>query len=223
MTEAEWLTGHDPDTLLNFVGGGASNRRLRLFACACCRRLWGLFLADECRQAVEVAERFADGRAGEEQLRQAHRLAAGAHDAFRWRAHAAPFAATQHPLCRAEGAGGPAGCAWLGAAVRNASLRPDGSEAGGEGQAQAGLLRCVLGNPFRPLPPVNPGWLAWEGATVAKLAASIYDERAFDRLPILADALEEAGCADGQFLAHLRGPGPHARGCWALDLLLGQS
>jgi hypothetical protein len=85
------------------------------------------------------------------------------------------------------------------------------------------LVRDIIGPlPFRRLPEVNPAWLAWEGETVAKLAGVIYEERAFDRLPILADALEEAGCADEAVLSHLRGPGPHARGCWVLDLLLGK-
>jgi hypothetical protein len=57
---------------------------------------------------------------------------------------------------------------------------------------------------------------------VPKLAASIYEQRAFDRLPVLADALEEAGCTDADILGHLRGPGPHVRGCWAVDLILGK-
>jgi hypothetical protein len=69
---------------------------------------------------------------------------------------------------------------------------------------------------------VYPVWLCWHGGTIPKLAQAIYDERAFDRLPVLADALEEAGCTDADLLGHLRGPGPHVRGCWALDLLLGK-
>jgi hypothetical protein len=76
--------------------------------------------------------------------------------------------------------------------------------------------------PFRPAPAVDPSWLAWNGGTVAKLAAAIYDERRFGDLPILADALEEAGCADAAVLAHCREPGDHVRGCWAVDLLTGR-
>jgi hypothetical protein len=89
-------------------------------------------------------------------------------------------------------------------------------------QSQAALLRCIFGIPFRPLPRLNSAWLAWEGGTVPKLAAALYDERAFDRLAVLADALEEAGCTDQSILDHLRGPGPHVRGCWAVDLVLGK-
>jgi hypothetical protein len=92
----------------------------------------------------------------------------------------------------------------------------------GEEAAQADLLRCVVGNPFRPAPIAAPSWLTWAGGTVVMLARSIYDGRAFDQLPILADALEEAGCTDRDILAHLRGPGPHCRGCWSVDLMLGK-
>jgi hypothetical protein len=89
-------------------------------------------------------------------------------------------------------------------------------------QEQAAFLRDLFGNPFRPV-PVDPAWLAWERGTIPKLAEEIYEERAFDRLPVLADALEDSGCTNPDILSHLRGPGPHVRGCWVLDLLLGKS
>src|SRR5262249_55305243 len=86
--------------------------------------------------------------------------------------------------------------------------------------AQAALLRELFGpTPFRT-PAVERSVLAWNDACVPKLAEAIYDGLAWDRLPVLADALEEAGCADADVLSHLRRPGPHVRGCWALDLLL---
>jgi hypothetical protein len=69
----------------------------------------------------------------------------------------------------------------------------------------------------------EPSWLTWSGGTVLALARSIHAKKAYDRLPILADALEEAGCTEGDLLSHLRGPGSHVGGCWALDLLLGKS
>jgi hypothetical protein len=84
------------------------------------------------------------------------------------------------------------------------------------------LLHDVIGNPFRPAPSVDPAWLTWNGGTVPRLAQAIYDERAFDRLPVLADALEDAGCTDADLLGHLRRPWFHVRGCWAVDLLLGK-
>jgi hypothetical protein len=83
------------------------------------------------------------------------------------------------------------------------------------------LLREIVGNPFRPF-ALDPAWLRWSEGLVARLGQSIYEDRGFERLPILADALEDAGCTDAAILDHLRGPGPHARGCWALDALLGK-
>lgn len=84
-------------------------------------------------------------------------------------------------------------------------------------QMTAHLLRDIF-NPFRPV-ALNPAWLS---STVVSIAAGVYDDRAFDRLPILADALQDAGCEDAGLLDHLRGDGPHVRGCWALDLILGK-
>ena len=93
----------------------------------------------------------------------------------------------------------------------------------GEQSAQCDLVRELIGNPFSPVPVTpEPGPGSWNGGVIRQLAQAIYDERTFDRLPILADALEEAGCADAAILDHLRGPGPHVRGCWVVDLLLGK-
>jgi hypothetical protein len=85
--------------------------------------------------------------------------------------------------------------------------------------AIANLVREIFGNPFRPT-TIDPAWLAWNDATIPRIARSVYEERAFDRLPILADALLDAGCEDEALIQHCREPGPHARGCWALDELL---
>ena len=79
----------------------------------------------------------------------------------------------------------------------------------------------IFGNPFRPV-QVDPTWLRWNDSTIPKIAQSLYDDRAFDRMPILADALEDAGCTDAAILDHCRGPGPHSRGCFLIDLLLGK-
>jgi hypothetical protein len=84
---------------------------------------------------------------------------------------------------------------------------------------QAESLRDIFGNPFR-LATLDRSWLT---STVTSLAQAIYDDRAFDRLPILADALEDAGCTDQDILAHCRGGGEHVRGCWVVDLLLGKT
>jgi hypothetical protein len=104
----------------------------------------------------------------------------------------------------------------------------DASAYQAESNEYANLLRDILGTLFRPF-VVDPRWLAWNSGTIAVLAQTIYDERRLpegaldkDRLAVLADALEEAGCTDPDILAHCRGPGPHVRGCWVIDLLLGK-
>jgi hypothetical protein len=87
------------------------------------------------------------------------------------------------------------------------------------GSAQCDLLRELFGATAGPV-NFDPGWLAWQGGTVRRIAARSWESRDFTRMPILADALEEAGCAEAAILAHCRGLGPHYRGCWVLDLLL---
>jgi hypothetical protein len=87
--------------------------------------------------------------------------------------------------------------------------------------SSAALLRDIFRNPFRRV-TVRKAWLAWHGGTIPELAQAIYDGRAFDRLPSLADTLEDAGCDNADILNHLRGPGPHVRGCWVVDCLIGK-
>jgi hypothetical protein len=95
----------------------------------------------------------------------------------------------------------------------------DGQETEAEiRRAIANLLRDIFGNPFRPV-TIDP---AWRTPVVTAIAHTVYDERRVSDLPVLADALEDAGCSGSDLLAHLRGPGPHVRGCWALDKLLGR-
>jgi hypothetical protein len=99
-----------------------------------------------------------------------------------------------------------------------------------EERVQTDILRCIFGNPFRPSPHLPPSVLSWNDATVVRLAQAAYDERDMPagtldngRLAVLADALEEGCCTDADILNHLRGPGPHVRGCWVVDLCLGKS
>ncbi len=247
LTEEKWLASSLPHEMLGHlcdrlrvarVAGG--RRRLRLFCAACCRSVWGA--PDQtCRQAVEVSERYADGEARKAELATAHEGAVAAHRAADQTATVALAAGGAVPselLLReratraAERALKPRiGVAARSVANTTANIRPAlapegpyGPGAGAIGQEwshQAGLLRCIFGNPFRPV-AVDGAWAAWRGGTAARLARAIYDERAFGRLPFLADALEEAGCPERAILAHCRGPGPHARGCWVVDLLLGK-
>jgi hypothetical protein len=84
------------------------------------------------------------------------------------------------------------------------------------------VIRDVFGNPFQS-PKLDPAWLEADGAAVPSLARSIYLERRFETLPELADALEKVGCQDTEIFAHCRQSSEHLRGCWVLDVLLGQS
>ena len=224
MTEAEWLTCTDPEKMLEFLRGKASERKLRLFAVACCRRIWRLFKDDNNRRAVEVSERLADGLATNAERRSAALAAGGGSgDA----GGAAACAVGVPPLHAAERASANAASAFATASelplLSNYQINPAWQRlVDAERASQCNLLRNIFGNPFRHV-TLDPTWPSWSDGTVVKLAQSIYDDRAFDRLPILADALEEAGCTDADILAHCREPSEHVRGCWVVDLLLGKS
>jgi hypothetical protein len=224
MTEQEWKECADPTPMLAFLQSRVSDRKCRLFACACCRRLWpGLSCSTEQRRAVEIAEQHADGLARSEELSEAEETLDSSGD-FRdsaaeiavqggWDGHVmatecAEAAAWSVFYCGTTGAKGRVG--------RDDPARKATEQH--EKEAQAHLLREVLGNPFRSV-TLNP---AWRTSNVTALAQAIYDDRAFDRLPILADALEDAGCDNADILNHCRQPGEHVRGCWVVDLLLGK-
>jgi hypothetical protein len=239
MTEAEWLACEHPRFMLEYLRGRGSGRKLRLFACACCRRIWQLLADKRFRQAVKVAELYADGQARKAELVAARDEAAVAalkeaeQRAARgeFPAHYAQGQASLHPaLCVARP--GPRTSRlfeWTADRAAATVAKAAGYWGritfypgwGDEMAAQISLLREVFGNPFRPV-TLDPAWLSWKDATVVKLAQAVYDERAFDRMPVLADALEDAGCDNTDILDHCRGPATHVRGCWVVDLILGK-
>jgi hypothetical protein len=204
VTEAEWLAATDSKPMLAFLRGKASDRKLRLFACGCVRLVWAWLTDERSRKAIEFAERYSDW-GEEDQLLHFLEL-----DRV-WQAAGAAGWVVRTPLRWAEEYS-----EWTATTAGTPDLE------GSRRSSQAALLRDLFGNPFRPAPAVEPAWLGWNDGTVPKLASSLYDARAFDRLRVLADALEDAGCADAELPGHLRGPGPHLRGCWAVDLLLGK-
>ena len=210
MTEAEWLVSTDPRLMLGRLGEGFSDRKVRLFAGAWASLLWGN-LADEGREAVLTAERYADELASWEELSAAFRAA-----------HAAWGREPTYSLCRE--ATGLARMAADPRLTRRSLIPPDRMECNTRTMLRlADVLRELFGPlPFRPL-RVETGWLACNGGAAAALAAGICADATFDHLPILADALEDGGCADADLLGRLRLAGPHLRGCWALDLVLGRS
>lgn len=201
MTEGEWLGGKT-SKMLRYARSKATMRQRRLLACGFCRANWSQIPDERLKQFVELIERYADGQSGGGTLVRAYKLfgvvreppVADALDPDVLRALRAAQASNEDPP-------GMAFPRWR------------------DGDLQVALLHEIFGNPFRPV-VLDPAWITWQSGTVPKLAQAVYDERAFDRLPVLADALEEAGCNNLDLLAHLRGPGPHARGCWVLDLIL---
>ena len=238
MTGAEWLKGEDPAPLLVFAAPKVSGRKVRLILTACCgrmlestppkRRLFrdhyeGSF--HQLEQALAAVERFADGLAGADELASARRDAKDAEyvpasvdyggETELYREVAAVLgAAADEP----DPPGVIAACGHATDTRPASAIGGEDARRALESRWQATVVRCVVGNPFRPV-TADPRWLS---ETVVSLATGIYAERAFDRMPILADAIEEAGCDHGDVLAHCRGPGPHVRGCWVVDLLLGK-
>jgi hypothetical protein len=217
LTEAYWLACNDVGRLQTHICACSppSERKLRLFACACARLLSNWLPLDVHRQAIETAENFADGKTGAAVLLAAHRQVAGALAALRQKR---PGSRTRGAtsLWAVETASGPRERLWEAWGAVQVSNLP--KNAG----CPAALLRDVLGNPFRPI-TVDVAWVNFANDTVRHLAKAIYHERAYRDLPILADALEDAGCDNAELLNHCRHPGAHVRGCWALDCLLGKS
>ncbi len=287
MDEQRWLTSDNPSEMMAYVQDKVSPRRLRLFACACCRMVWHLLTDERSRRAVEVAERYADKQATEKERREAD--------------NAATFAGTEVLVASASWA-----AAWVASDRLINSGWPVLLETTGEPATQSALIRSIVGNPFSPvvlprqrrkcercngkrytprdkdvswsygsLTPAErqrcglccgsgevPGDCPWLTPTVLALATAAYEDNGGkvcvpcdgkgewveefqpgasyrrkcnhchnsgrvgvgtldnDRLAVLCDALEEAGCDDAAIIEHLRSPGPHVRGCWALDLLL---
>jgi hypothetical protein len=235
VTESEWLGCNDPTMMLEFLRGKVSDRKLRLFACACCRRIWRLFNDERSRHAVEVSERYADGQATIDELADAgerairatwtvrdEHLPASPVEGVLQAAEAAEMSSYPLPGGLVWGANGGYG-AWEAAWGAAAAVEVVGDVREREQGHQVALLRCIIGSPFDPV-ALNSTWLT---PTVSSLAAAAYEERSLPsgqldpaRLAVLADSLEDAGCEDAEILKHLRGCGPHVRGCWVIDCLL---
>jgi len=197
MTEDQWRVCSDPRKLLDYHRMKKDPRRLRLLAAACVRL--ALPADPWIVGIIDVVERFADGQATRAEFLAARKKVRTADPKIHRHAGL---------LGRYNGLTDDA-MEGLTGAVENARRLSKK-----EGKAvECGLIRCVFGNPYRPV-AFDPTWLT---STVVAVARGIYDDHAFDRMPLLADALQDAGCEDGAILMHCRGGGPHTRGCWALD------
>jgi hypothetical protein len=248
MTEDEWQTKDAPRAMLEFVRPRATTRQLRYFGAACCRQVWDLLPDDRLRAAVECVEDYAAGTATKQELAACQsrarlaiqesgllvRLAALGQTVAQERpggpslgpyveAHRAAAAVNSVALvARPTGRVGA-----LGEAVHQAFDLVVQVQVGRTSQdtyprlytAHAAAVRCIFGNPFRPV-VFDPSWRT--EASVA-LARGLYESRDFAPAPVLADALEDAGCDDARVLDHLRRGGVHVRGCWCVDAVLARA
>jgi hypothetical protein len=219
MTEAEWLACSELEPILAFLKDKASQRKVRLYFSAGCRAIWPLIVLRVSQAAVEVGERFADCLATPRELFVASHDAEvdclwpwydELADSFKWdAAYLAWYTARIRLLItKPEYEREPFGFDRM--TTHTLSLTRNVSWPG------RWLIHDIFGNPFRPV-TLDPSWLT---STVLTLANGIYSEKAFDRMPILADALQDAGCDNEDMLNHCRQPGKHVRGCWCVDLLL---
>jgi len=205
MTEAEWLTCEDPIVLLDSwyatplwsMENAARERKLRLFGAGCVRRILPTLL-EGSHLGVEVAEQFADSLVAANALTSADRICLGSLDA---------------------GVAAGLAVAWVLAGDSDPVDLTDAYQKR-EAVQQCHLFRDVTGNPFRPVTFDR----AWATDTATTLARQMYDSREFGAMPILADALQDAGCENEDILAHCRDPhATHVRGCWVCDLVLGKA
>ena len=249
MTEAQWLACNEPSRLLSSlfprVKDTASDERFRRFGIACCRRVadvleFGDTYALDCleiyansklREAFLKARRFHRG-AGNDASRGLSQVSR-TDPVARNRAAAVALASSAVWSCTKSKAT-QAAMAYREAAMARAHLNaaaggpvPAGHQLGAwlpadatELAAQAALVRDIFGNPFRPPVAFAPDWRT---DTAMSLATQMYEAREFSAMPILADALQDAGCTDEHLLSHCRAPGEHVRGCWVVDLVLGKT
>jgi hypothetical protein len=212
MTKTEWDECSIPQTLVEFLQAGTSTRKLRLCAVAWARLVmrqanttprmdpYQQWIANpQLLPQLGAAEQFADGQIDSNVLRSSRLLSGRPYNIFRATCRVSHFS--------------------LDDVYR--SLRAIQVEFGAPSDREVCDLTRDIIYPFQVM-PFRTLWLSWNNATIPKLAQSIYEERAFDRLPILADALEEAGCTNPDILQHCRQPREHVRGCWPVDLLLGR-
>jgi len=228
VDETEWNELADPRQMLGLLTGIASDRKLRLFGAHCCQVLVDV-LDDRGLTALATAERFAEGLCGPDELEQARSAANDAFcefdDSHSWgpggRLGWESAANAIESICHRDDLLTFLDGVCLESAVVSAVDQPPQLKRAMRRLAllnQSRLLRDIFGNPFRPV-EIDP---RWRTSDVVGLARAIYDDRGFERMPILADALMDAGCENEEIIGHCRGGGPHVRGCWVVDMILGK-
>ncbi|VTS01017.1 Uncharacterized protein OS=Sorangium cellulosum (strain So ce56) GN=sce5710 PE=4 SV=1 [Gemmata massiliana] len=217
MNEQMWLTddGDDFLRLVKFAASKVSERKVRLFSVGSCRLIWTLITKKPYRVAVETAEAFADGEATKKALTAARIAARTTAEAEKKYAKLQVAAA----CLDAVDANVVSGAFGASVDVPSAALYrgTDDWDYDAAKRTVLAFLRDVVGPwPFRKV-VLKP---SWRTSTVLALASQMYESRDFGAIPILGDALQDAGCDNAEVLDHCRGPGPHVRGCWVVDLVL---
>lgn len=218
MTEEKWLNSDRVLTpMMDWLHRRGTNRQFYLLAVARVRQVEGKFLLTFSEALLPLVEKYADGLIATGQIAHAARIAE--EEVFersvvhaRSEADRGDFAADRAAVGAATPPDG-----WIAAinAMKDAERTGQRSEIG---PAQVAILRDIFGNPFRPV-AFDP---SWRTSSAVGIAQSMYESRDFAAMPILADALEDAGCDSPDVLAHCRGDGPHVRGCWVIDHVLGK-
>jgi hypothetical protein len=253
MQEYGWFHWHAFRDMVGVIGRETNSRKMRLAACACVRGVWDLLEDPRLRTALEVAEDFADFRVNRQQVKatrqalataieEARRRVAQEKSRLPWWVHDSQDAETwllrlayELPIARdanlvtpllMTGDFNPDSLLTVAMAVESAAGKSADSpqtawELGwARAQVHCAILRDIFGNPFRPV-AFHP---SWQTETAVLLAKGMYESRDFGALPILADALQDAGCENEDILNHCRDAKQvHARGCWVVDLVLGKS
>ena len=230
MTEADWLANEELGTMLIHLEEEGSDRKVRLFACACVRRLWSAAKdceGQETHSAVLLAEAFVDGQRTLRDLREKYRNQLGVGEySLSSVAYYAGYATLVDSATEAAFSASNQAAAGFGLVAQLASPNSREEQVAefrmgrkAEQVAQCTLLRDIFGNPFRPV-AFDP---AWRTSTAVALARQMYESREFGAMPILADALQDAGCEDDAILQHCCDASQvHVRGCWVVDLVLGK-
>jgi hypothetical protein len=232
VTESEWLACTDPQPMLEFIRGKVSDRKLMLFAVACCRHLWN-DINHKLQGVVEAAEMFADGKVDEQRLwevfskaRQRVRSGSTPYNSGEYEIKSAvlatlrlgsdvPLETASRSLLIAAYWAGPPGYDRTSIEARYAAREEERAR-------QTATVRCVFGHIFHG-DSIDPTRLRWHDGLLVSMARQMYDSSDFAGMPVLADALEDAGCTNQDILIHCRRAGEHVRGCWVVDLLLGKS
>jgi hypothetical protein len=238
MTEEEWLSAEFSDPLLRFIEPKVTDRKLHCYAIACARRIAQLLVDPSSLHGVEVMERFVEGQCTADEMRQlswdvegaAFAVQGGIGVPFLHLADQLPHSFISELVANNTYSFQSARDILTSAAYfvdaifspepweRRKRLWPPNAQ--GSIFRPVPLVHEVFGNPFRPV-SFSP---EWRTSTAVAIAKSMYDSRDFAPMPLLADALQDAGCEHADILDHCReANGTHVRGCWVVDLVLGKS